>query len=214
MYLIILGAPGVGKGTQSKYLVEKLWFTQLATGDIFRAEVKAKTKLGLLAKNCIENGCWVSDDVVVGMVKNRLDKISGNIIFDGFPRTTNQAEKFYEILKESNTKLDFVINLSLSDSVIEKRLTGRLVCSSCGRSFHKIFAKPRVSNTCDECNGELYQRDDDKVDSIKNRLDIYHSTTEPLIKYYSKLNILQNLDADKSSKDLFDEIIEIIEGDK
>jgi len=214
MYLIILGAPGVGKGTQSKNLVEKFGFTQLATGDIFRAEVKAKTELGLIAKKFIEQGNLVPDDIVLGMVKNKLDIISDDIIFDGFPRTKVQAEKFYGLLKDSNKKLDIVINLSLSDSVIEERLTGRLVCNSCGRSFHKLFAKPKKENICDECGGSLYQRNDDKLESIKNRLEIYHSTTEPLIKYYTKLNILHNLNADKSSMDLFAEITKILEEGK
>jgi len=214
MYLILLGAPGAGKGTQSKYLVEELGFTQLSTGDIFRAEVKAKTELGVIAQECIDSGCLVPDKIVVEMVKSKLNKISGNIIFDGFPRTTIQAEKFYRIMRDSNMNLDYVINLSLSDTVIEERLKNRLVCSSCGISYHKLFAKPKVECVCDECSGDLYQRNDDKIDSIKNRLEIYHSATKPLINYYSKLNILHNLDANKSPKELFADILKVLKEDK
>jgi len=213
MYLILLGAPGAGKGTQSKYLVEELGFTQLSTGDIFRAEVKAKTELGILAKKCIDKGSLVSDDIVVGMVKNTLDTISGDIIFDGFPRTTNQASKFAALLKESNKKIDMVINLSLSDETIERRLTGRLVCDSCGRSYHKIFSKPKEEGSCDICEGNLYQREDDTLESIKNRLNVYHSTTKPLINYYTELNILHNLNADKLPDDLFKDILKVLKGD-
>ncbi len=214
MHLILLGAPGAGKGTQSKFLVETLGFTQLSTGDIFRAEVKAKTELGILAKQCIDKGSLVSDDVVVGMVKNTLDTISGDIIFDGFPRTTNQASKFSELLEESNKKINLVINLSLGDEIIIERLTGRLICDSCARSYHKLFSKPKVEGSCDSCEGHLYQREDDKLESIKNRLAIYHSTTKPLIKYYTELNILHDLNADKSADDLFKDILKVLEGDK
>ena len=146
MYLILLGAPGVGKGTQSKYLVEKKGFVQLSTGDILRAEVKAKTDLGIIAKDCMDTGKLVSDDIILSMIKNKLVNISDNVIFDGFPRTLAQAERFALILKDLNKRLDKVINISLSDSIIEERLAGRLVCKLCGKSYHKLFLKPKKND--------------------------------------------------------------------
>lgn len=211
MYLILLGAPGVGKGTQSKYLVDNKGFIQLSTGDILRAEVKAQTELGIMAKSCMDNGTLVSDDIVINMIKNKLSEVSSNVIFDGFPRNVFQAEKLDDILKTLDKNIDKVINLDLSDSIIEERLTGRLVCKSCGTSYHKLFAKPTVDNVCDSCGGNLYQRSDDKLESIRQRLTVYHSSTKPLINYYSKLGILHNLDGAKSSQELFNDIVKVLE---
>jgi len=211
MYLILLGAPGVGKGTQSKYLVENKGFVQLSTGDILRAEVKAKTDLGIIAKKCMDNGTLVSDELVVAMIKNKLIEIPENVIFDGFPRTITQAEKFVEILSDLNRTLDKVINISLDDTLIEERLAGRLVCKGCGRSYHKLFSKPKNIDICDDCGGDLYQRSDDNLESVRNRLEVYHSTTKPLIDYYSKSGILYNLDGNKESRDLFNDIVKVLE---
>ncbi len=213
MYLILLGAPGVGKGTQSKYLVESKGFIQLSTGDILRAEVKAKTDLGIVAKECMDKGTLVSDDIVLNMIKNKLIEISDNVIFDGFPRTLIQAEKFVDILKDLNKKIDKVINIALDDSIIEDRLAGRLVCKSCGKSYHKIFFKPRKAGVCDDCGGVLYQRSDDNLESVRNRLEVYHSTTKPLINYYDKNGILYNLDGNKESLELFNDIVNVLEED-
>ena len=211
MYLILLGAPGVGKGTQSKYLVEKKGFVQLSTGDILRAEVKAQTDLGVIAKKCMDEGALVSDEIVLNMIKNKLIGISDNVIFDGFPRTLVQAEKFIDILKDLNKKIDKVINISLDDSIIEGRLAGRLICKSCGKSYHKIFLKPKKTNVCDDCGGTLYQRSDDNLESVRNRLKVYHSTTKPLINYYDKNGILYNLDGNKESQELFNDIVNVLE---
>ncbi len=211
MYLILLGAPGVGKGTQSKYLVEEKGFVQLSTGDILRAEVKAKTDLGIAAKEFMDNGRLVSDDIVLNMIKNKLMNISDDVIFDGFPRTLVQAEKFVDILKDLNKKIDKVINLSLDDSIIEERLAGRLVCKSCGKSYHKIFLKPKKTGVCDDCGGTLYQRADDNLESVRNRLEVYHSTTKPLINYYDKNGVLYNLDGNKESRELFNDIVKVLE---
>lgn len=213
MYLILLGAPGVGKGTQSKYLVENKGFIQLSTGDILRAEVKANTDLGVIAKKSMDKGALVSDDIILSMIKNKLIKISDNVIFDGFPRTLVQAEKFVDILKDLNKKIDKVINISLDDSIIEDRLAGRLVCKSCGKSYHKIFLKPKMIGVCDDCGGNLYRRADDNIDSVRNRLDVYHSTTKPLINYYDKKGILYNLDGNKESQELFNDILNVLEED-
>ena len=214
MYLILLGAPGVGKGTQSKKLVEEKGFVQLSTGDILRAEVAAETELGLIAKKCLDSGSLVSDEIVTNIIRKKLKNISNNVIFDGFPRTVIQAEKLSTILDDFNGKIDKVINLFLDDSVIEERLAGRLICKSCGKSYHKLFAIPKVTNVCDDCGGDLYQRSDDNLESVRQRLEVYHSVTEPLIKHYEKFGVLYNLDGNKNPQDLFEDIIKALEEER
>jgi len=210
MYLILLGAPGVGKGTQSKYLVEKKGYFQLSTGDILRAEIKNGTDLGKAASEMMDAGKLVQDEIILEMIKNKLEELKGDIIFDGFPRTIVQAEKFNEILYALDKKIDKVINISLSDDMIIERLTGRLVCKECGKSYHKIFLKPKVENICDDCGGELYQRKDDNLESVKKRLEVYHSTTKPLIDFYEKENVLYDLDGNKNPNELFEDILKIL----
>ena len=210
MYLVLLGAPGVGKGTQSKFLVEQLEFTQLSTGDILREEIKSDSVLGKTAKSYIDKGELLPDDLILEIIKNKLLVLEENVIFDGFPRTLTQAEGFDKILEELDKKIDKVINIALDDSKIEERLTGRLVCKSCGRSYHKIFAKPKKEGVCDYCNGDLYQRADDSLDSIKKRLEVYHKSTKPLIDYYSRKNILISVDGDREPEILFEELAKIL----
>jgi len=210
MYLMLLGAPGVGKGTQAKVLEEKFNMTQVSTGDILRAEIAKGTELGKLAKSFIEAGNLVPDNIMIGIIGKELD--DRDLIFDGFPRTLAQAEAFEMMLEKLNKKLDFVINISLDDKIIVGRLSGRMICRNCGQSFHLQFAKPKVDGFCDLCNGELYQRPDDRPESITERLNNYHSKTKPLINFYEKKKILVSIDGDKDSSEVFKEIVKVMKG--
>lgn len=208
MYVMLLGAPGVGKGTQSKMLEEKFNMVQLSTGDILRAEIAKGTELGKLAKSFIEEGNLVPDNVMIDMIGKELD--DRDLIFDGFPRTLAQAEAFDKMLEKHNQKIDHVINISLDDKIIVGRLSGRMICRNCGTSFHLQFAKPKVDGFCDSCNGELYQRPDDKPESITERLNNYHSKTKPLIKFYREKNILVKVEGDKKPSEVFEDLVKII----
>jgi adenylate kinase len=208
MYLILLGAPGVGKGTQSKMLEEKFGMVQLSTGDILRSEIAMGTDLGKLAATYMEDGGLVPDDIIVNMISKYLD--DRDLILDGFPRTLEQAEALALILEKQNKKLNVVLNITLDDQLIVDRLCGRLICRSCGTSFNTKFAKPRVEGVCDVCSGELYQRPDDKAESIKNRLELYHSKTKPLINFYTKKGKLIMIDGNKNSSEVFENLVEVI----
>ncbi len=214
MYLILLGAPGAGKGTQAKMLVEELDMIQLSTGEMLREEVSKGTKNGKEAKQFMESGSLVPDQLIIAMLKERLLSIEKGVILDGFPRTRIQAEALDKMLGELRRSIDYVINISVADEKLVSRLSGRLVCRSCGGSFHKIFAVPQKDGFCDFCHGDLYQRADDQPESIKNRLSVYHHSTKPLIDFYQARGVLQEIDGDQDAMLIFSELKAILEGDK
>lgn len=182
MNLILLGAPGAGKGTQAAVISERLNIPQISTGNIIRAALKSGTEMGLKAKSFIDAGKLVPDEVVIGIIKDRLteDDCQNGFILDGFPRTIPQAEA----LDEMGVQIDKVIEIKVADEIIVNRLSGRRVCEKCGRPYHTESLKPKVDGICDDCTGALIQRKDDQIDTVKARLDIYHSETEPLKGYY------------------------------
>lgn len=195
MNIILLGAPGSGKGTQAEHLQAALGLTHIATGDLFRYNLKNRTKLGILAETYMNKGQLVPDDVTIAMVRERLQNpdVKAGIIFDGFPRTLPQAEALAVLFDELNMKVDRVINLDVPDDEIVERLSGRLICRECQAPFHKVY---NPFKTCPEhkCQGEfLYQRDDDKPETVRARLDTFHKQTAPLIEYYRKAGLLRDV---------------------
>ena len=183
MRLILLGGPGAGKGTQANYIKEKFGIPQISTGDMLRAHVKAGTELGVRAKAIMESGGLVSDDIIIGMVKERLKEADcqKGYLFDGFPRTIPQAEA----MKAAGVPIDYVVEIDVADEEIIKRMSGRRVHLASGRTYHVVFNPPKVAGKDDETGEDLIQRDDDKEETVKKRLDVYHAQTEPLVKYYS-----------------------------
>ena len=212
MNLIMLGPPGAGKGTQAKMLVEKLGIPQISTGDMLRAAVAEGTELGKKAKEYMDKGQLVPDEVVIGIVKERLSKpdCEKGFILDGFPRTVPQAEALDKILEEMGKRIDYVINIVVPDEEILKRLTGRRTCKKCGAMYHVIYNPPKQEGVCDKCGGELYQRDDDKEETIKNRLKVYAEQTAPLVDYYRKKGVLVDIDGTKSINEIFEEILKAL----
>lgn len=207
MNVIFLGPPGSGKGTIASKITKELKIPHISTGDLFRAAIKAENDLGLKIKSIIEAGDLVPDEVTIEVVKRRLEEsdTKDGYILDGFPRTPAQAEALGQF-----STVDKVIDLSLNDEELIKRLSGRRVCRNCGNSFHIDFVQPKIEGVCDDCNGELYTRKDDQIDSIKNRLDVYYSQTEPLKQYYKKLNVLCPVDAAPAPATVLKEVITIL----
>lgn len=193
MRLVILGAPGAGKGTQAVLLSEKLKVPHVSTGDIFRTNIKEETPLGRLVKGYIDSGALVPDEVTIAIVKDRLSKedCGNGFILDGFPRTIPQAQSLDDILSEMGTKLDYAVNIIVKDEVIIKRLSGRRICPRCNMSYHVDFNAPAENGICDNCGAKLIQRDDDSEETVINRLSHYHEQTEPLIGYYRERGILK-----------------------
>lgn len=183
MRLILLGGPGAGKGTQANYIKEKFGIPQISTGDMLRAHVKAGSELGMKAKAIMDAGGLVSDDIIIGMVKERLtqDDCKNGYLFDGFPRTIPQAEA----MKAAGVPIDYVVEIDVADEEIIKRMSGRRVHVASGRTYHVVFNPPKVAGKDDATGEDLIQRDDDKEETVKKRLDVYHAQTEPLVKYYS-----------------------------
>ncbi len=208
MNIIMLGPPGAGKGTQAKMLVEKLGIPQISTGDMLRAAVKEGTPMGLKAKEYMDGGKLVPDEVVIGIVKDRLGAAdcAKGFILDGFPRTIPQAEALDKVLSEMGKKIEYVVNVAVPESELLDRLTGRRTCKKCGAMYHVKFNAPKQEGVCDKCGGELYQRDDDKEETILNRLKVYNDQTAPLIEYYKKQGVLVDIDGSKEIKDIFAEI--------
>jgi len=208
MNLILLGAPGSGKGTQAKFLVRKYSIPQISTGDILREEVKSGTVLGLKAKEYMDKGQLVPDEVVVGMVEERVKKgdCTTGFILDGFPRTVAQADALEGTLQRMKKALSRVILVNVDEDELVKRLTGRRVCEKCGAGYHVIFDPPKQEGVCDKCQGKLYQRDDDKESTIRNRLKVYNNQTAPLIEYYQKKQLLSVVDGMGSIEEIFGRI--------
>jgi adenylate kinase len=200
MRFVFLGPPGAGKGTQAKGEAEKNGLLYIATGDQLRAAVKAGTEMGLAAKKYMDAGELVPDDVIIGIVRDLLasDSDSQGVIFDGFPRTTTQAEALDGLLAERQEALDAVIYFDVPDDAIVARLSGRRVCRGCGATYHVAHLKPEVEGQCDECGGELYQRDDDKPETVLNRLQVYKDQTADLLGYYEQQGLLVRIDGDQT----------------
>jgi len=207
--LVIFGPPGAGKGTQAKMLSEKLGVPHIATGDIFREAVKAGTELGRLAKQYMDRGELVPDEVVIGIVEERLRRpdCSKGFILDGFPRTIKQAEVLDEMLQKMGVKLDAVVNLEVSEDEVVKRISLRRTCRNCGAIYHLITNPPKKEGVCDKCGGELYQRDDDREETVRSRLRVYRQQTEPLLKFYEQRGLLKNVDGEKRIEEVFKEIL-------
>jgi len=208
--LILLGPPGAGKGTQAKFVSQKFGIPQISTGDILRENVKNNTELGKKAKEYMEKGELVPDDIMIKLVKNRVQEADckNGYILDGFPRTIAQAEGLEKALE--NEKIDGVIFVDVSDPIIVERLSLRRVCKNCGAIYHLKYTPPQKEGICDKCGGELYQRDDDKVETIKNRLKVYREQTEPLIEYYRKKGILFEINGENSVDNVNGAINEIL----
>ena len=209
---VLLGPPGAGKGTQAVRLVEKYEIPHISTGDIFRKNIKEGTELGKKAQEYMNAGALVPDELVVDLVKDRLqqDDCKNGFLLDGFPRTIFQAEKLDEFLSESNLKMDIVINLKVEKEALIKRLTGRRVCKDCGASYHIVNIPPKKEGVCDICGGELIQRKDDNIETVENRINVYEEQTAPLIGYYKDAGSLVDFDGEASLDEVFDAIVQAI----
>lgn len=208
MRIVLLGAPGAGKGTQAKKIIEKYPIPQISTGDLLRAAVAAGSPLGKEAKSYMDKGELVPDSVVLGMVKERLgqDDCKKGYILDGFPRNTKQAETLDEMLASLSLPLTAALSVDVPFEDLMKRLTGRRTCKACGQMYNIYFNRPAKENACDKCGGELFQRDDDKEDTIRKRLEVYNSQTAPLIDYYGKKGILKSVSGTGSIDDIFGKV--------
>ncbi len=195
MNLILLGPPGAGKGTQAKLLIKKYGIPQISTGDILRVAVKNQTPMGIKAKAYMDDGALVPDDVVVGIVSERIARLDCDqgFILDGFPRTVAQADALKQMLDGLGKKIEHVISITVDKEELLTRVTGRRTCKVCGNGYHVIFEPPRVAGVCDECSGELIQRDDDREETMRRRLDVYDHQTAPLIDYYSNALLLRGV---------------------
>ncbi|MBQ0066958.1 MAG: adenylate kinase [Phascolarctobacterium sp.] len=195
MYILLMGPPGAGKGTQAEKLIEDYKLLHISTGDMFRAAVKAGTEMGKKAKTYMDAGGLVPDEVTIGVVREGLSKpeCADGFMLDGFPRTLEQAVALDKIMADMGKKLDVVLNINVPDSELIDRVVGRRVCKECGATYHIKFNPSKVADKCDKCGGMLYQRNDDKEETAKNRLDAYHNQTEPLFDYYRKVGIYKEV---------------------
>ena len=208
MKLILLGAPGAGKGTQAEILSKKLGIPTISTGNILREAIKNQTETGLKAKQYMDNGQLVPDDVIIGIVRERLSQpdCAKGYILDGMPRTIPQAAA----LEESGVHFDAVVSIEILDEVIESRMTGRRVCGSCGASYHITANPPKVDGVCDSCGGALTIRKDDNAETVKNRLQVFHAETEPLKDFYAKLGILKLVEGNQPIEDATRDILKAL----
>lgn len=209
MHILLMGPPGAGKGTQAAKLVEKFGIPHISTGDMFRAAVKEGTPLGKQAKECMDGGQLVPDSITIGIVKERLAKADccQGFILDGFPRTIDQADALDRTLVELGIKLDRVINITVPDGELVRRMTGRRICKSCGATWHVTFHPPQNSDVCDKCGGIIHQRDDDKEETVVKRLTVYSAQTKPLIEYYQDKGLYTEIDGQQDIEDVFDDVI-------
>jgi len=212
MRIILLGPPGAGKGTQAKVLAKRLNLVHISTGDLLRQNVYGGTKLGLQAKDFMNKGALVPDELVTSMLSERFnqDDVKKGFILDGYPRTLKQAESLDVLLKEKQSKIDKVFYLDTSEKVIVQRLSGRLVCSKCSANFHKTNMPPKNEMACDSCGASLYQRSDDKEETIKKRLQVYELESSSLIDYYQSKGKLLHVNADEDANLVLEEIIRVI----
>jgi adenylate kinase len=212
MNIILLGPPGAGKGTQAKMLVEKYQIPQISTGDILRAAVKEGSPLGKEAKACMDKGDLVPDSVVIGIVEERIQQpdCAKGYMLDGFPRTVPQAEALDGMLKNLSSQIDHVVSIEVANEELVGRLTGRRTCRDCGAGFHVMFDPPDKEGVCDKCGGELYQRDDDNVETVTSRLDVYESQTMPLIDYYTAQGKIRPIDGVGEIKEIFVRVTQVL----
>ena len=212
MKIIMLGAPGAGKGTQAKMIAEKFGIPHISTGDIFRANIKEGTELGREAKKYMDQGLLVPDELTVKILLDRVAKedCAGGYVLDGFPRTIPQAEVLDAALDKLNEKIDYAVNVDVPDENIVKRMSGRRACLKCGATFHVEHIPPKQEGICDSCGGELVLRDDDKQETVQNRLKVYHDQTQPLIDYYTKKGVLKSVDGTVEMQKVFQSISDII----
>ena len=212
MKIVMLGGPGAGKGTQAKMIAEKYSIPHISTGDIFRANIKEGTELGMKAKTYMDAGALVPDELVVDLVADRLtwDDTKEGFVLDGFPRTIPQAEALTKALADMGTALDVALDIEVPDQVIINRMGGRRACVSCGATYHIVNIPPKTEGKCDKCGSDLILRDDDKPETVRNRLDVYHEQTQPLIDYYKGQNVLREVDGTVPMEDVFAAIITIL----
>ena len=212
MKIIMLGAPGAGKGTQAKQIAGKYNIPHISTGDIFRANIKNGTDLGKKAKEYMDQGLLVPDELTCDLVMDRIshDDCKNGFVLDGFPRTIPQAEALDEALKKIGQSMDFAINVDVPDSHIVNRMSGRRACLGCGATYHVVAIPPKKKGICDICGAELVLRDDDKPETVQKRLDVYHEQTQPLIEYYDKQGILKTVDGTMQMEEVFAAIAKIL----
>jgi len=212
--LVFLGPPGSGKGTQAKFIAEHFQVPHISTGDIFRRHLSEGTPLGQLARQYMDQGALVPDDVTESMVADRIDQpdAAGGFVLDGFPRNRVQAEDFDGMLRERHRRLTRVLYFQVPEAVLIQRLTGRRVCRQCGATYHVIFQPPRIPGVCDVCGGELIQRRDDQEDTVVKRLDVYRDETAPLVEYYEERGLLAPINADQSVEAVTEAILAAIGG--
>lgn len=212
MKIIMLGAPGAGKGTQAKMIAEKYGIPHISTGDIFRANIKNGTELGAKAKTYMDQGLLVPDELVVDLVIDRFkaDDCKKGYILDGFPRTIPQAEALDKALSAIGENVDYAINVEVPDENIVNRMSGRRACVGCGATYHVVYNPTKVEGKCDACGADLILRDDDKPETVQKRLGVYHDQTQPLIDYYNKKNILKEVDGTVDMNDVFNAICDIL----
>ena len=213
MKIIMVGAPGAGKGTQAKRIAEKYDIPHVSTGDIFRANLKEGTELGLKAKVYMDQGALVPDEITIGMLMDRIHQADckNGYVLDGFPRNIPQAEALTKALDASGESIDAVIDVNVPDENIMERMSGRRTCRKCGEGYHTKFKPSMVDGICDVCGGELYTRDDDLPETVKKRLTVYHDQTQPLIDYYTKQQILKSVDGTQRMDKVFAEIVTILD---
>ncbi len=212
MKIIMLGAPGAGKGTQAKQIADKYQIPHISTGDIFRANIKEGTELGTKAKEYMDQGLLVPDELVVELVADRIVKedCKNGFVLDGFPRTIPQAEALDEALAKMGGKMDYAIDVDVSDENIVNRMGGRRACLGCGATYHIVNIPTKVEGICDKCGSEVVLRDDDKPETVQKRLTVYHEQTQPLIDYYSQQGILKSVDGTRPMEDVFADIVGIL----
>ncbi len=212
MKIIMLGAPGAGKGTQAKMIADQYGIPHISTGDIFRVNIKEQTELGMEAKKYMDQGALVPDELTVKILLDRVAKDDCKLgyVLDGFPRTIPQAEVLDKAVNELNETIDYAINVEVPDENIIKRMSGRRACLACGATYHVEHVPPNKEGICDRCGKELVLRGDDQPETVKKRLEVYHAQTQPLIEYYNKKNILKEVDGTKDMKVVFADIVKIL----
>lgn len=212
MKIIMLGAPGAGKGTQAKMIAGKYGIPHISTGDIFRANIKNGTELGIKAKSYMDKGELVPDELTVSMLLDRVEQpdCKDGYVLDGFPRTIPQAEALDRALSERKEKIDFAVNVDVPDENIVKRMSGRRACLKCGATYHMEHIPPREEGICDACGSELVLRDDDKAETVLKRLQVYHDQTQPLIDFYTRKGILKTVDGTLDMQDVFAAIVRVL----
>ncbi len=212
MKIIMLGAPGAGKGTQAKKIADRYGIPHISTGDIFRANIKNGTELGMKAKSYMDAGNLVPDSLTLELVMDRIhqDDCQNGYVFDGFPRTIPQAEALEEALRADGQSIDYAIDIEVPDENIVTRMSGRRACLGCGATYHTVFAPPKTEGVCDRCGGELTIRDDDKPETVNKRLGVYHQQTQPLIDFYQDKGCLAQVDGTKDVEEVFQDICELL----